>query len=364
MEKLSVQFSYRSLLKLPFEERFKKLFAEGPHIHRFAALLHLAPDHTLENALKALQQYAVLVKGLWVSKTSLRCEGVQALARDYILLLFTKNQFVHRDQLRALKVPNEIMKNILCSLAVERTTFRDWKFKESEDLSFIKAHPDIVEAQKLAWSRREKYITEAIFGAGRKGMPAAPRNPLNPSIGDKSAASSNQRAIGGLDGNQSSRPTTMSSEIRAALPKALLEVFHLQKVCSLQLISQGLKDMAVSKSTNPKADPKVAAAAARGANAPLSELQSVLSEVAVNIHGVYVLKSLGNAKLDPLRTVVINLLMAKKPNEKLVKAEILEAAKIALRREVIPAEYQAVMSELCTRSGNGWMLKSGDGRSK
>jgi len=36
-------------------------------------------------------------------------------------------------------------------------------------------------------------------------------------------------------------------------------------------------------------------------NAPIPEIQSSLSEVAVDVHGVYVLNSLKNPALDPLR---------------------------------------------------------------
>ncbi|XP_058070211.1 uncharacterized protein LOC131219212 isoform X2 [Magnolia sinica] len=354
----------RFLLKLPLEERFKRWLSEGPHVHRFAALVHLAPENSVEDVLKVLQQHADLVQGLWVSKSSLRCEGVNALARDYILLLFSKKKFIHRDQLKALKVPSDIMKDILTSLAVERSLFSDWKFKEPEDCLFMKAHPDIVEVQKKAWSSREKNISEAIHGVGRKGTATVPRNPLNPGIGGRGAASSNidQRAKGSLDGMQSSRTTTMSDETREALPKALLELFHVHKVCSLQLISQGLRDMAVSKSIHPKADPRVAVTAAHGANAPLPELQSVISKVAINIHGVYVLKSLGIPTIDPLRNVVINLFMGKEPNGRLKKADIVEAARIKLKREISPSEYNQVMAELCISRGGAWVLKSGDGK--
>lgn len=59
--------------------------------------------------------------------------------------------------------------------------------------------------------------------------------------------------------------------------------------------------MAVSKSTLPKADAsaRAAIAAALGVSSP--ELQAIISQVAINIHSVYVLKSLGNPNIDPLR---------------------------------------------------------------
>lgn len=63
--------------------------------------------------------------------------------------------------------------------------------------------------------------------------------------------------------------------------------------------------MAVSMSALPKADPRAAAAAvsaARGVDAPQEELQAAICEVAVNVHGVYVLKSSSeHPEYDPLR---------------------------------------------------------------
>lgn len=60
--------------------------------------------------------------------------------------------------------------------------------------------------------------------------------------------------------------------------------------------------MAVSKSTLPKADARarIARAAALGV-ASQPELQAIISQIAINIHGVYVLKPLGNSNIDPLR---------------------------------------------------------------
>ena len=49
--------------------------------------------------------------------------------------------------------------------------------------------------------------------------------------------------------------------------------------------------MAVSESSRPKGFAREAIAAAHGVEAPPEELQAIISQVAINIHGVYVLKS-------------------------------------------------------------------------
>ena len=68
---------------------------------------------------------------------------------------------------------------------------------------------------------------------------------------------------------------------------------NLVHICSINSIVSGLRDLAISSSSRPRDDPKTKAlvnAAKSGADAPLPELQSVISQVAVNIHGLYVLK--------------------------------------------------------------------------
>ncbi|PNX75307.1 DNA-directed RNA polymerase iii subunit rpc5-like protein [Trifolium pratense] len=49
------------------------------------------------------------------------------------------------------------------------------------------------------------------------------------------------------------------------------------------------------------------------------------------------------------------------PNGKLRKAEILEAARRKLGRDVPNTEYIKAVSELCISKGSYWVLKSGDG---
>ncbi|KAK8271278.1 hypothetical protein V6Z12_D11G252400 [Gossypium hirsutum] len=153
----------------------------------------------------------------------------------------------------------------------------------------------------------------------------------------------------------------MSDETREAIPKALKKVFQTYKVCSLQLIRKGLRDLALSQSTLPKADARLVVKAAYGADAPEHELQDVVSQVAVELHGgLFVMKSSQeNPECDPLREVVINLLCVK---DKLKKAEVTAAAQVNLKRDITNNEYNKVMSDFCEYKGNWWVLKSGDGK--
>ncbi|XP_042508096.1 DNA-directed RNA polymerase III subunit RPC5 [Macadamia integrifolia] len=354
--------SRRLLLSLPLEERFKTYISEGPGVHRFVALKHLAPDESDEDVLLVLQKHAYLVQGLWVTSSSLLCEGVQCLARDYILLLFSKNPLISYKQLDASGFSKEILRRVLKPLAVERPSFKNWKFKEPTDVSFIKGHPNAVREQERLWEKREKNIMVHMTGAG-KGGPAM-RNSFKSTMTNRpGASSSDQGAKRSVNGAVSSETVSMSDETREALPRALVEVFRIHKVCSLQLIREGLRDLALSKSNLPKADPRAAIAAAKGADAHLAELQDAISQVAVNIHGVYVLRSLpDHSDSNPLRNVIIKLFCAKEPNTTLKKADVVQAAKIDLKRDIKDSEFSKVISELCVARGNAWCLRNGDGK--
>ncbi|KAJ6732946.1 DNA-DIRECTED RNA polymeraseS III 80 KDA POLYPEPTIDE RNA polymerase III SUBUNIT 5 [Salix koriyanagi] len=330
--------SRRVLLSLPLEERIKRLFLEGPPIHRFAALRHLIPDDSIEDLLTVLQEFGQLVQGLWVPKTSLLFpspkpnEKVKLAARDYILLLFSKSLVVTPSQLNVPMKPL-LLKSFLNIFAVERPSFKDWKFKENMDTQFVELYPDIVRKQEQAWEVIGKNISVAFDRAGKSVSKIVITKPKK----------------------------TMTDETREALRKALPKVLQTHKVCSFEMICQGLRQLAISQSTLPKADPRILVAAASGAEAPPEELQEVISEVATNIHGFYVLKSSPeHPDFDPLRKVVIGLFLARGPNANIKKSEVQAAARHELKREPSNSEYIKVMTDLCESKGSAWVLKSGD----
>ncbi|KAI8032534.1 DNA-directed RNA polymerase III subunit RPC5 [Camellia lanceoleosa] len=355
----------RFLLSLPLEERFKTWLREGPPANRFDTIKHLAPTDSIEDVLGVLQKLAHLVQGLWVPKTALfeGNHGVEGLARDYILLLFSKNPAISYEQINVARSLGKAIKGVLNVLAIERPSLKDWKLKELPDTSFMKLHPNIVKEQEQAWGRVEKSITESIFGS-RKG-PIGLKNSAKPDMANRPGTSKNPSKVMARSSNGAVSRTPMSIETREALPKALQKLFQTHKVCSFQQICQRLREMALSESTRPKGVPKDAIAAAKGFDTPQEELLEIIGQVATNIHGVYVSKSSSDhPQYDPLRKVVIDLLIAEGPNAKLKKASIVEAAKMQLNRDITPNEYQKVLNELCISQGSAWVLKRGDGNPK
>ncbi|CAN4083245.1 unnamed protein product [Withania somnifera] len=349
---------YRSLRtrlsQLPLEERVRTWLLEGPPIHRFDALKHLAPDNPADEILSVLQVYAQLVQGLWVPKSSLlygKNSGVEVLARNFVLYEFTKSTLIKKSAFGRWPEFLKAAIPALKSLAVERPDLNDWKLKEYPDKKFESLYGDVVRQQQATWECMGKQINDILPGKRNR---STMKNPLNPKAnipalpsGDKPTPSSLLR-------------TSMSEEIREALPKALQNVFRDHKVCSFQLICRGLEKMALDKSSPLKEGPRNAITAAVG-NAQ-EEIRAVLDQVAVNIHGVYVLKSSpDNPQDDTLRKVVIDLFMAGGLSAKLKKATITEAAKMRLGRDITSVEFQKVMKELCRSEKSGWVLKSGDG---
>lgn len=72
----------------------------------------------------------------------------------------------------------------------------------------------------------------------------------------------------------------------------------------MPLIKQGLRDLAVSQSTLPKADARMTVLAAEVVDSNFvdtREFQEVISQVATNIHGFYVSKSSEDPQHGPLR---------------------------------------------------------------
>ncbi|ONH96780.1 hypothetical protein PRUPE_7G151600 [Prunus persica] len=362
--------SRRFLLSLPLEERIKKLLVEEPLARRFSDLKkYFAPDHTGEELLDVLQKHAQLLldSGLWVPKTLLlypskdmkdRDHVARQTARNYVLNLFRKNTVISNSQLNLPQNHKNHAYESLKILAVSRPSSQDWKLKEQSDKSFKELYPDIFKSQEQNWERMEEKLVNAFKAHTDRGvknacMTSKPGKSLNSDKGTTKSASDVQ--IGGR---------TMSDETRAALPEAIKEVLHEHKVCNFRLICEGLRRLAVRKSSLPKVDPKTKRVidAAYGVDAPQHELQKVICQVAADIHGLYVLKSSPeHSEHDRLRKVVIDLLCTKGPNAKLKRGEVFEAAKIALERDINTNEYNKVMNDFCVFKGSAWILKSGDG---
>ncbi|GAB2264314.1 hypothetical protein Droror1_Dr00026448 [Drosera rotundifolia] len=127
--------------------------------------------------------------------------------------------------------------------------------------------------------------------------------------------------------------------------KSVLLLSYFAFVSSVQTICQGLRDITVSLNNQLKVDQKAVRAAEAVANAPREEFEAAISVVARKVFDLYVLlSSPEDAGLDPLRNIVMDLLIGKGRNGKLKKAEVFQACKDQLRKELNNHEFQKILS--------------------
>lgn len=363
--------SKRLLASLPLEERLETLLCQkqGPPVFRYSVLKHYVPELSDENFLIVLQRYACLVQGLWVPKTRLlKLDGGLEGFRDYVLSLFSKSLTIKDSEVKTTSSLRDKIKSMLNVYGKERPLLSDWKFREPPDVSFIKSHGKIAEEQAKFWKNLEEKlkpkITQGGGGGGGKGRGDSSRNNA---VGKTPQATAGKQEVptsvsetGGSSRSAIPRVPRqkMPEDIKRAIPKALKKVFQAQKVCSYETICQRLRDLAVSTSNNPKVDSGMAQQVALAVDSYQEELRIVISEMTVEIHGSFVSKSSqDHPEYDPLRDVVINLLLGNPPGAKLMKADVFAAGRSILGREITNNEYQKVMHDLCETSSSGWVLQ-------
>ena len=91
--------------------------------------MKLAPKESSElDVLEVITSFASLVQGRWVANSDLRYKAPMTLFRDYILLLFSKNQVIKHEQLRGLPISKEQLREIMAPIAVQRGGV-SWEFQ-------------------------------------------------------------------------------------------------------------------------------------------------------------------------------------------------------------------------------------------
>ncbi|CAO2163774.1 unnamed protein product [Urochloa humidicola] len=337
----------RETLLLPLlEERLKKWFTEVSEVNQFDALKHLAPTYSEEEILKVLPEYAYLVRGLWVCKSSLLFDDGYASKRDRVLLEFTKSDSIPSKDLDAwIRLDDPRRKRILLPLCKTRGILQDYKFI-STDLSFLKRYPHIVNEQECAWSAREMTICESL--KMRSTVTQKGKNSTRPSVASKGPHPNTTKGRGGPD---------QGSDVRSVLGT----VFTANKVRSMQAVVRDLRKLAAKYASDRKEGSKLQAlskAAKDVASLSPDELKDSICTVAVDVHGVFVAK---HEEIKSLRNVLIKLFRNREPNATLTKQEILAAAAQLLKRESTEKEYHQAVTEICNSTEDGHLvLKNGD----
>lgn len=177
--------------------------------------------------------------GLWTAKSSLLYPngGAASLARDYVLLMFSKNLKVQSSDLNVRGELATHVKDFLKQFGLETANLDKsagepkpyWKFKELPDESFKKLYPDIVEKQEKLFKGLEQHLPGLVSNVGKRkiGKSAVATQGVNNDA--LKSVSSDQRptSLAGV----STGKMTMSNETRHALPIALKKLFQTNKVC-------------------------------------------------------------------------------------------------------------------------------------
>ncbi|CAH1109394.1 unnamed protein product [Psylliodes chrysocephalus] len=169
--------SLNALRALPLQERCRVLLKDA-QIIKFQQLLMLLTGGeklTADALLKVLPTVAVLVRGNWVVKSDVlypantfsATSGVPAelmcRARDYVLYLFTKHQYVERKKVSSiLKIPSEEIKEIFTGISKLRRHNKEWELHLPADQDFINKHGDLVQKQNLMWEHRFHQLSQFL----------------------------------------------------------------------------------------------------------------------------------------------------------------------------------------------------------
>lgn len=116
-----------------------------------------------DQVLQCLDAMATIIRGCWVVKSDVlykegtcsdvngvSCEQLR-LARDQLLLCFTKSRLVKRNQVPSIaSLPKEEMLQILGGVSVWQPG-EGWEFKLADDQEFIDHHPSIVKQHMDQW---------------------------------------------------------------------------------------------------------------------------------------------------------------------------------------------------------------------
>ncbi|KAL6640018.1 hypothetical protein ACP70R_022328 [Stipagrostis hirtigluma subsp. patula] len=337
------------MVSLPLEDRLKKWFTEVSQVNQFNALMHLAPDYSEEEILKVLPEYADLVRGLWVCKSSLLFHDGYASKRDRVLLEFTRKDSIPENILEAVIRKDDPRRRIvLAPLCRKRVILKDYKFISAADLSFLKRYPHIVSEQECAWSARETILRDS-----QEMCSTMAKKTKNPTRSNVSSKGPHPNVSNGRDGP--------SQGIENNVRSVLNTVFTGSKVRSLQAVIRELRQLAAKYASNRKDGPKLQAlsnAAKSCASLPHKELDESIRLVADLVHGVYVARD--DKKMSP-RKLLILLFLGKEPNATVTKQEILDFAAKHLGREMTEKEYHLAVTEICNSTGDGHLvLKNGD----
>eukprot|EP01116_Phalansterium_solitarium_P017006 TRINITY_DN4086_c1_g1_i1.p1 TRINITY_DN4086_c1_g1~~TRINITY_DN4086_c1_g1_i1.p1 ORF type:complete len:346 (+),score=87.04 TRINITY_DN4086_c1_g1_i1:159-1196(+) len=341
----------------------------------FGSMASLASAaRSAQHLLDTLLLYGVLVRGCWLAKSELACEGSarQALARDYLLCTLHCHDWLpnRREFTDFVRLPAEIVRELFNRLAVH-VKDKGWKLRLEQDTSFLKSHPAIAERFDKMWSDRAKTIKDEIVNAKPDAKPVADARGASfkkqppPASGSGSSAGALQQRTGGVASNgdkgaaSAKAPTVATTAVRqGADPYEGTAQEQLSSFVSAQLkrhmvVSLPFLRRALAQRTA-EANPRNLLAGELSDE----QLRDALAVFAGSMHDTFYLRSVGVPSIDKYRDVVLDVFREK---QTITKADVKASAMRVLNEDVPAALFTKFMKELARPLPNGnFALKKAD----
>ena len=313
--------SKSQLAALPLERRIRALFAMGQKsCMKFSRIRQFVTEPVaLEQLIRVIQDSAHLVQGVWVAKSTLRCDGdvTWENMRDSALFQFARTRNVKPELVSPCTKRNgqndsalvKMRRDILAELSAPRgygSTADGWEFNDLTDESFLAEFPDVAEREMESWLALAPSLDVTLQGTDLV-IPMTP-----PHI----------------------------SQIRLTTVRTLvLSRFEDKTHLSLADIRRFLLTQA----------PDIAACAFFRQ----AELLGMFNGEMACIEGICVLVSVGDPAIDPLRLKILGLLYQQGGVVK--RSDIIDAR--AGGSAPSQHTYTKVLSDLCTSKGSLWTIK-------
>eukprot|EP01027_Heterolobosea_sp_BB2_P004544 GEZU01006959.1.p1 GENE.GEZU01006959.1~~GEZU01006959.1.p1 ORF type:complete len:281 (-),score=105.41 GEZU01006959.1:88-930(-) len=280
--------------------------------------------------MPVLERVALLVNGTWIVKSELVYQPAIAARRDYILYLFTQQQYVERKHVaEKLELAPDVVRELLHEIA-ELRPGKGWELKVAKDEKFMSKFIEVVARQKKEWENRKAKILKNVATGFASVGPARGKvdfTTVKPTTNVDDVVGAVSRVIG--------------SSVQQHVRRFFLEMFEKFGVCGLVMLKQQFAN-------KQKAD-----AVLNEANETM--FQQVLNAIAKPFNNSYVLKTLGDPDVDKYRDVLLDLFQAKKT---LKRAEIMKEVQDRLNVEIPPNVYSKILKEIAISKGGTWVAKT------
>ncbi|TPX59967.1 hypothetical protein SpCBS45565_g07619 [Spizellomyces sp. 'palustris'] len=316
-------FTLKEIGLLPLKDKMKALLMNGA----FSTVMELLGDSFDErDALQALSQAAVLVRGTWIVRSELLYSGRALEARRWLLYMFQLSSHVSRSEFaEATRLPGAMATSMLSEIAVLEPS-KGWSLKVGIDENFLMRYQALV-MEQASVVQEEAVRAQQVLSSG-----ATPSKGGNGVVmNGKSIAKDMPMELG-----------TVDDQLKNFIGH-LLSAHHL---LSLDYITKAV--YARAKESDVQGNLLVSATP--------QTIGEAVQELCTEIKGNWVRKVLNSPLVDPYRPIIMDLF---RRQDIVQKKDAIEATRATLGKEVPLTTYMKIMHELATvkTSTGRWQLK-------